>query len=338
MPNETAPIQAALDRHDAAIASHALTLDQHATRLDALDDSINGIEGWLDHATAPVAYTPRLDSMVVIPCGGAKVGDPANPTRLREGIHLSQVKATTYFRNQFARAEAVGTTRIVIHMPAGWSGTAADSGDMRGASQHAQAMSPYVKQALMEAAYDFRQANPNASIGSYISGQVPADISTAVNGAGGWSAFRAPQHLNAMLSIVDSLVEIGIGDEIWLDHAAPIEYAPGALAFLDILRHTRGIHGGGEAFWRIGAASNSPVDEARCRQAPTFALHRKIARDYPTYRCPVGVEMIAALSPHVVTGTPPITQQVADDYVERGFVLASFDDAYDPMLAAQGGG
>jgi len=104
-------------------------IERIETKIDSIEAAAVG-----DKADAADARftTDRRDGLFILCAGLPRTA--ANPLGLRGEQHVSLLKAREFYRANYDRAEQRGVSRIVWHMPAGYSGTHEDPEDHRGAA------------------------------------------------------------------------------------------------------------------------------------------------------------------------------------------------------------
>jgi hypothetical protein len=296
---------------------------------------------------AVIGYVPDRRPGIMLPCGGSP-RTAENPLGLRGGQHVSPQQARAFYRAGYARAERNGVSRVVWHMPAGWGGAVMVEETMRGASQSLAAMGDRAV-VWLEETRAFLKRRPGASVGVYVSAQVPRDTFVAGNPGDDFEPYRHDDqsHRRRMITeIIQPYLDGGV-TEIWFDHGSPREYRPEIVRLCRFLREQYGVHVVMEA---LPLNLDRSPNLATMKDVPSGALHRFfVAFDRRNeWKWPEDVEVHVLLSKHeaVVPTRTLATEADVRSYIDRGFVVWSMHEDFDPLLrlaleaheAAQAGG
>lgn len=223
-----------------------------------------------------------------------------NPLGLRGNQWRSLDHARQFYRQHYLRAEQMGITRVVWHMPAGFQ----ESG-MRGRFAVLSVMGERADVFIQETRA-FLDRNPDASIGVYVSAYMPQRIDR-------WRdedilPYEPYDHENsAHRMMVDQvaapLVEAGIR-EIWLDNSAPTEYRENMLALANYLRERYGVYTVFEGVpnTRTRGSSTRSLDMSVLNNFAAMGIHRLLLVRDPgsQWVIPADTEVIAVLTDHDV--------------------------------------
>lgn len=272
------------------------------------------------------AYVRDARPGLMIPCAGApRTAD--NPRGMRENHHRSEAAARAFYRRHYQRAERFGITRVVWHMPAGW----VEQDGMRGSIAVLDAMGERARP-FLEEARAFKNRNPGATVGVYLSGQMPLHyLATDEALAAQWEPYshdRADHRAMMIDRVIAPLVEAGF-TEFWFDHTSHPEYRDESLKLFQELRDRFGVHCVMEALPR---RADGTLDLDVMRQAPCGALHRFMTSLWKGDPWPEGAEVNVILSTH--GGVEPAGAAEIERYRAAGAVLWSMNERYDELIGA----
>lgn len=272
------------------------------------------------------AYVRDARPGLMIPCAGApRTID--NPRGLRENHHRSEAAARAFYRRHYQRAERHGVARVVWHMPAGW----VEQDGMRGSIAVLDAMGERARP-FLEEARAFKARNPGATVGVYLSGQMPVHYLASDEAlAAQWEPYvhdRADHRSLLIDRVIAPLVEAGF-TEFWFDHTSNPEYRADVLKLFQSLRERFGVHCVMEALPR---RTDGSLDAEVMRQTASGALHRFMTSLWKGDPWPEGAEVNVILSTH--GGVEPAGAAEIERYRAAGAVLWSMNERYDELIGA----
>jgi len=286
-----------------------------------------------EREAAIIGYVPDRRPGIMLPCGGSP-RTAENPLGLRGGQHVSPQQARAFYRAGYARAERNGVSRVVWHMPAGWGGAVMVEETMRGASQSLAAMGERAA-VWLEETRAFLKRRPTASVGVYVSAQVPRDTLVAGNPGDDFEPYRHDDqsHRRRMITeIIQPYLDAGV-TEIWFDHGSPREYRSEIVRLCRFLREQYGVHVVMEA---LPLNLDRSPDLATMKDVPSGALHRFfVAFDRRNeWKWLEDMEVHVLLSKHeaIVPSRTLATEADVRSYIDRGFVVWSMHEDFDPLL------
>lgn len=298
----------------------------------------------LSAAIAPSPGVPAAPSMdgfspirargLLVPCAGA-AGTEINPLGLRDRQHRSLEDARRFYRKHYDRAEALGIRRVIWHMPNGFQ----ESG-MRGRFAVLTVMGDR-GQIWLEELARFRQRQPDASVGVYISAYLPRTIDSwreeDILPAEPFNVADA-RHIDMVDRTVRPLMQAGVR-EIWLDNSAPTDHRAAMLALANLIRLKYGLYVVFEGVpnIRVRGTTQRQLDWSVLTDFAAMGTHRlHLLRDpNRQWIIPQHAEVIAVLADHDINrsgGETPPTPDDVRSYIDRGMTLFSMKELYDHFL------
>lgn len=305
---------------------------------------------------APLEWTPNRTPGVWSANGG-RTWRPENPFGLRAGMWRDAEHYRSWLRAEYARAAAMyeplgGRVRIIHHQPAGWntedidddgvsdftmSGALVTQATMNGTMPNGTELYPWRWDIFREELAAFLDEFPNATVGVYMSGDVPRTLESMHHSVA-WPTedydHENERHQRIMIDeVIAPLVDIGV-TEFWFDHTSEPDEVDDAVALMEAIRARWGVAGGMEAY---------PRDESKelrqdiLSRVPAVAMHRfnKTRGRDATWEFPPAdeSEMLVVLKGYRSGDTiPPPTLEDAVAYAARGQIVMSGKADYDEWV------
>lgn len=270
---------------------------------------------------------PDRRPIIAIPCGGTPKDAERNPRGLR---WLG--RGASWLREQLDTRVPTNEPRprIMLHMPAGWNGSAMMGSTTWLAAEFQTVLDWWLTQ------------RPGATLGVYLSGDVrPEGASEPQPGQPPvWEHFNAitPENWRFVRGQVKQLIDTGVVDEIILDRGQHPGNRPGTLRLQTWMnRHHPRIRLLAEALAR---EPGGLPDWSFVRRVPSVCLHQFLRPRLDRFgeerfRVPDGVEC------HVLLRRdregPDPTAEDAARYRALGYIVGSMDQEFDELARAMSG-